>query len=109
MPTYEYECGKCGHRLEAFQYFSEKPLRRCPACSRKTLRRLIGAGSAVIFKGSGFYETDYKRAGAGKRPGKASGDSGPGDAGSSGTTDSKSGADGSGGKKAKESAPAAKD
>jgi len=61
MPTYEYECRQCGHRLEAFQYFSEKPLRKCPACGKSSLKRLIGTGAAVIFKGSGFYETDYKR------------------------------------------------
>lgn len=61
MPTYEYECRKCGHRLEEFQYFSEKPLRKCPSCGKLSLRRLIGTGSAVIFKGSGFYETDYRR------------------------------------------------
>ena len=61
MPTYDYECKKCGHRLEAFQYFSEKPLKKCPACGKRSLNRLIGTGAAVIFKGSGFYETDYKR------------------------------------------------
>jgi len=60
MPTYEYECAACGHRFEEFQMISDKPLRTCPECKRRKLRRLIGAGSAVIFKGSGFYQTDYR-------------------------------------------------
>jgi len=61
MPTYEYECSKCGHAFELFQRMSERPKRKCPKCSHMTLQRLIGTGAAVIFKGSGFYETDYKR------------------------------------------------
>jgi putative FmdB family regulatory protein len=65
MPTYEYECGKCGYHFEKFQNMSGKPLKRCMKCRGK-LRRLIGSGSGVIFKGSGFYETDYKRKGGGK-------------------------------------------
>jgi putative FmdB family regulatory protein len=60
MPTYEYECTKCGHTFEAFQSMTEKPLARCPEC-KGALRRLIGGGLAVIFKGSGFYSTDNKR------------------------------------------------
>ena len=59
MPTYEYECEKCG-RFETFQNITAKPLRRCSRCGGK-VQRLIGMGSGVIFKGSGFYETDYKR------------------------------------------------
>jgi putative FmdB family regulatory protein len=61
MPTYEYECAACGHTLEEFQSFSEKPLRKCPRCGKMKLRRMIGAGAGIIFKGSGFYETDYKK------------------------------------------------
>ncbi|MEW6357305.1 MAG: zinc ribbon domain-containing protein [Planctomycetota bacterium] len=61
MPTYEYECEACGHTMEVFQSIIEKPLRKCPKCDRKKLRRLIGAGAGIIFKGSGFYETDYRR------------------------------------------------
>ena len=61
MPTYEYECGNCGHQFEEFQYMSEKPLRKCPQCAKMKLQRLIGSGAGIIFKGSGFYETDYKR------------------------------------------------
>jgi putative FmdB family regulatory protein len=60
MPTYEYVCDACKHRLEEFQSFSEEPLKRCPECRKKKLRRLLGSGAAIIFKGSGFYETDYR-------------------------------------------------
>jgi len=59
MPTYDYECEKCGHRLEVFQSITEKPLRECPNCKGR-LRRLIGSGGAIIFRGSGFYVTDYR-------------------------------------------------
>lgn len=59
MPTYEYECGRCAHTFEAFQSMTEKPLRKCPQCGGK-VRRLIGAGAGVIFKGSGFHATDYR-------------------------------------------------
>lgn len=64
MPTYQYECDACGHELEVFQSITGKKLRKCPECNRLSLKRLIGAGSGIIFKGSGFYETDYKRTGA---------------------------------------------
>ena len=63
MPTYEYECDGCGHAFEEFQYFSEEPLTKCPECKKKKLRRLFGTGASVIFKGSGFYETDYRSEG----------------------------------------------
>ncbi len=59
MPTYEYECSSCGHRFEVFQSIKDRPRRKCPECG-KGVKRLIGAGSAVIFKGSGFYQTDYR-------------------------------------------------
>lgn len=61
MPTYEYECDVCGHEFEEFQSMSDKPLKKCPSCGKNKLQRLIGAGAGIIFKGSGFYETDYKR------------------------------------------------
>lgn len=61
MPTYEYECKSCGHRFEIFQSITASPLRKCPECSTLALRRVIGPGAGIIFKGSGFYETDYKR------------------------------------------------
>ncbi len=60
MPTYEYKCEACGHAFEEFQMINDKPLRTCPECKRRKLRRLIGPGAAVIFKGSGFYQTDYR-------------------------------------------------
>ena len=59
MPTYEYECEKCGHHFDHFQNMSEAPLKKCPQCGG-ALKRLIGTGAAVIFKGSGFYSTDYR-------------------------------------------------
>ena len=59
MPTYEYECGKCGHRFEVFQAMTEPPRKRCPKC-RSKLRRLLGRGAGMIFKGSEFYETDHR-------------------------------------------------
>ena len=59
MPTYEYECKACGHRFEIFQNMSEAPIKTCPKC-RKSVRRLIGGGAGIIFKGNGFYVTDSK-------------------------------------------------
>ena len=66
MPTYDYVCARCGHRFEAFHGMTEPVLRRCPECGRETLERLIGSGAGVLFKGSGFYQTDYKRPSAPK-------------------------------------------
>jgi putative FmdB family regulatory protein len=60
MPTYEYKCEGCGHNFDEFQWMKEDPLKVCPKCGEEKLRRLFGSGSAVIFKGSGFYETDYR-------------------------------------------------
>jgi len=61
MPTYQYECSVCGHSFDVLQSIIEPKLRRCPACGKDALTRLIGTGGGIIFKGSGFYETDYKR------------------------------------------------
>ena len=66
MPTYEYECSHCGHELEAYQSIKDRPLRKCPSCKRLALRRKISGGSGLIFKGTGFYVTDYKRKPGGK-------------------------------------------
>ncbi|MFN4905138.1 MAG: FmdB family zinc ribbon protein [Planctomycetota bacterium] len=60
MPTYDYECEACGHRFELFQSISADPEKKCPECKKLKLRRLIGTGAAVVFKGSGFYQTDYR-------------------------------------------------
>jgi putative FmdB family regulatory protein len=60
MPTYGYRCESCGHEFEEFQSIKADPIKVCPQCKRPKVRRLIGTGSAVLFKGSGFYETDYR-------------------------------------------------
>ena len=74
MPTYEYECEKCGHRFELFQSMSEEPRKRCPKCRGK-VRRLIGTGAGMIFKGAGFYATDYRSDSYKEQKKKESGDS----------------------------------
>lgn len=64
MPTYDYKCTECGYLFEYFQKMTDSPLEECPECHGK-LKRLIGAGAGPIFKGSGFYQTDYKNKGNG--------------------------------------------
>jgi len=82
MPTYEYACRKCAHTFEQFQSMREDPLVRCPSCGKRSLKRLLGGGSGLIFKGSGFYITDYRKGGAPKGGGesKGAGESKGGDA-----------------------------
>lgn len=63
MPTYSYECDACGHKLDKFQSIKDDPLTKCPECGKKKLRRLFGTGGGLIFKGSGFYLTDYRSEG----------------------------------------------
>jgi len=60
MPTYDYLCQQCGHEFELFQSITASPSRKCPQCGKHGLKRLIGKGAGIIFKGSGFYETDYR-------------------------------------------------
>jgi putative FmdB family regulatory protein len=60
MPTYEYHCDACEHNFDEFQSINDAPLKKCPKCGKAKLRRVYGAGAAVIFKGSGFYQTDYR-------------------------------------------------
>ncbi len=60
MPTYEYICENCGGEFERFQSITARALRKCPDCGKSTLKRLVGTGSGIIFKGSGFYQTDYR-------------------------------------------------
>lgn len=75
MPTYEYVCEACGHRFERFQKISDRPLRTCPACGARKAKRLISRGGGLLFKGPGFYATDYRKggppAGDAKKEGKA--------------------------------------
>ena len=66
MPTYQYECDACDHSFEILQSMLDEKLKKCPQCGKNELHRLIGAGSGIIFKGSGFYETDYKKKGSSK-------------------------------------------
>jgi putative FmdB family regulatory protein len=60
MPTYEYHCDACEHNFDEFQSIKDEPLTKCPACGKKKLRRVFGTGAAILFKGSGFYQTDYR-------------------------------------------------
>jgi len=61
MPTYEYVCEACGHEFERFQKISADPVRKCPECGRRKVRRRISAGGGLVFKGPGFYATDYRK------------------------------------------------
>jgi putative FmdB family regulatory protein len=99
MPTYEYECQKCGKHFDLFQRITEEPIKKCPTCKGK-VKRLLGTGAGIIFKGSGFYQTDYRsesyKKGA-KADTAAGGDAKPSSeskstSDSKGTTDSKSAA-----------------
>lgn len=60
MPTYDYQCDACGHEFELFQSINDPVEENCPECKKPKLRRLFGAGAAIVFKGSGFYQTDYR-------------------------------------------------
>lgn len=63
MPTYDYECDACGHTLELFQGINDPIKKKCPECKKNKLNRLFGTGAAIVFKGSGFYQTDYRSEG----------------------------------------------
>lgn len=63
MPTYDYECDACGHTLEIFQGINDPVKKKCPECGKNKLKRLFGTGAAIVFKGSGFYQTDYRSEG----------------------------------------------
>lgn len=94
MPTYDYECQACGHAWELFQSMKDDPVKSCPKCKKRKAKRLMGLGAGLIFKGSGFYETDYKRAGSGKKEsGADSGESQSSSAESKGTEKKSSGSD----------------
>ena len=77
MPTYDYTCDGCGHEFEEWQSFKDDPLTKCPLCKKNKLRRLFGGGAAIIFKGSGFYETDYRRKDDAKTTDKPEGETKP--------------------------------
>ncbi len=75
MPNYDYECDACGATFELFQSMKDDPLKTCPKCQRPMLRRLIGTGLGIMFKGGGFYETDYKRVASPAGKNEAAGES----------------------------------
>ena len=80
MPTYDYSCDACKHEFEVFESITAEPQTKCPKCKKKKLRRLFGAGAGLVFKGSGFYQTDYrsdsyKKAASADKPAESSSDS----------------------------------
>jgi len=89
MPTYDYLCDGCGHQFELFQSIKDDPEKKCPECEKPKLRRLIGAGAAIVFKGSGFYQTDY-RSDSYKKAAKADASAGESKSSDSKASDSKS-------------------
>ena len=96
MPTYDYECDACGHKFELFQSINDPVQRKCPECKKMKLRRLFGTGAALMFKGSGFYTTDY-RSDSYKKGAKAdTGSSGGSSESKSSDSKSSGGSDGSG-------------
>jgi putative FmdB family regulatory protein len=111
MPTYDYRCRSCGHRFDELQSFSAAPLKVCPKCKKKKLERLVGAGAAIIFKGAGFYQTDYRseayKSAAKAEESKATTDKGSKD-GEAKSTDTKEAAGASATKEAKPAAKKAK-
>ncbi|HTQ37955.1 MAG TPA: zinc ribbon domain-containing protein [Pirellulales bacterium] len=121
MPTYDYVCDACDHEFEQFQSITADPLKKCPKCGKRKLRRLIGTGAAIMFKGSGFYQTDYrsdsyKKHAEADKPASTTGDTksqsktvGKTDSGASGVkTESKPAAETSGGKSEGKKSPAKK-
>ena len=86
MPTYEYKCDACGHAFERFQSITAEPVKKCPECGKNKVRRLIGTGAGLIFKGSGFYITDYRDK---SYTDKAKAETGGSSGGSSGGSDGK--------------------
>ncbi len=92
MPTYDYICKSCDHNWEVFQSMKSKPKRKCPSCGRLRAKRVIGSGAGIIFKGSGFYQTDYrssayKKAAEADKPAKSDSSDKSGSASSSSKTD----------------------
>jgi putative FmdB family regulatory protein len=110
MPTYDYECDACGHKFEQFQSIKDDALTKCPECKKKKLRRLFGTGAAIVFKGSGFYQTDYrsdsyKKSAAADKPSSESSSGGSKESG----TKSGGSSDGGSSKKSEASSKPSKD
>lgn len=97
MPTYDYECEACGHTYELFQGINDPVAKKCPECGKNKLRRLFGTGAAIVFKGSGFYQTDYRSEGYKKAAAaeKKSGNGGGSEKKSSSSSEAKKPASGS--------------
>jgi len=109
MPTYDYRCRDCGHEFELFQSMKDRPKRKCPECGKPKLERLIGTGAGIIFKGSGFYETDYRSAEYKKKAeAEKKGESGSSDSGDKKKSSGENGKSGDGAKKEASTAAAAK-
>ena len=89
MPTYEYKCSACGHAFEQFQSMSAPPVKKCPQCGKAKVKRLLGTGAGIIFKGSGFYITDYRDASYKEKAKAEAGTTGGGDGKSDGQAESK--------------------
>jgi len=96
MPTYEYECDACGHTFERFQSITDRPVRTCPRCGKRKVRRLIGTGAGVLFRGSGFYQTDYRSSSYRKAAKADEPSSGEGKGKDAGGTSKKAGGNGGG-------------
>jgi putative FmdB family regulatory protein len=94
MPTYEYKCFACNHTFERFQSITAEPIKRCPECGKAKVKRLLGTGAGFVFKGSGFYITDYRSEGYKE---KAKAESGGGSGGTSSDAKPASGGDSGGG------------
>jgi putative FmdB family regulatory protein len=93
MPTYDYKCSACGHTFEQFQSITAPPIKRCPQCGKAKVKRLIGTGAGLIFKGSGFYITDYRDAGYKEKAKAESGGDSKAETKTDGKAETKSGGD----------------
>jgi putative FmdB family regulatory protein len=89
MPTYDYQCGACDHQWELFQSMNDSPVKSCPKCKKRKAKRLLGLGAGLIFKGTGFYETDYKKKSGGEKNESSSESKSPDSGGSEKSSPSK--------------------
>lgn len=95
MPTYDYQCSACGHEWELFQSMNDSPVKACPKCPKRKAKRLLGIGAGLIFKGTGFYETDYKNKSGGESKEDSGDSSSSSDSSDSSATSSDSSSDSS--------------